>query len=128
MNGLFDTTLIPALSSKSLHEQLLSMVACLTPEEPVQPEQIEMLRSLGFIRQSVPVSLLPDILNCWQEGAITLSGMRLSTDRFSEPTFSPFTSGQLAYVSACVAFDLKFNGYFRPQAAKEHYRQQRFPG
>lgn len=66
---------------------LLSMVACLTPEEPRPLETIEQIEEVAFIRGSFPIAGLNTLLAGLRTGTIRLESHSLSTQDFDDFRF-----------------------------------------
>ena len=73
--------------------QVLSLVACLSPEQPRPLEEIQpMVKDILFTRAALPISELHSLLQGWTNGIIEIGTRAFTTDPFSRREYT-----ELAY-------------------------------
>jgi len=73
--------------------QVLSLVGCLSPEEPKPFEEIEpIIQDILFLKGGVPISELNSLIDGWTEGLIELGARAFETAPFSAKRFTELSS------------------------------------
>lgn len=68
--------------------QVLSLVACLSPEYPSTLEEIQpVVRDILFAKGTLPLSELNSLLNGWKNNSISIQNHSFTTSQFSERQF-----------------------------------------
>jgi hypothetical protein len=62
---------------------MISMISCLSPEEPGVAETTDPIQGISFIRQALPITELDRLLEEWEKGVINLSDHPLSVSEFT---------------------------------------------
>ncbi len=72
---------------------ILSMVACLSPDDVKPLEVTDPIQGIVFIRETLPISELDKLLEGWKHGSISLGQYQLTTSEFSNARFLGLSSG-----------------------------------